>query len=69
METTRQILETAHISIKDLKPIDPGLEDVFVAMVKPDEKTLTRRRPRIAALRQGRPLPAPPTMFLSESTV
>ena len=39
METTRQILETAHISIKDLKPIDPGLEDVFVAMVKPDEKT------------------------------
>ncbi|BBO79004.1 ABC transporter ATP-binding protein [Desulfosarcina widdelii] len=37
--TTRRILETAHIPIKDLKPVDPSLEDVFVAMVKPDEKT------------------------------
>lgn len=37
-ETTRQILETANIPIKDLKPIDPSLEDVFVAMVKSEEK-------------------------------
>ena len=45
MGATRRILETAHIPIKDLKPVDPSLEDVFVAMVKPDEKTSSAAGP------------------------
>ena len=39
MAQTRSVLASAGIPVEDLRPVAPSLEDVFVAMVKPHEKT------------------------------